>query len=136
MYYRFIIEAWTNDPIEIEVELQKAIDLHEPLFGMNMQVTAHELATGISADQVGENADGDPWRFFIEGETRQPTWSGGEIETAIRNYELTANMGLELRPEFVLMASPDEREQTVDDVERWLRENQRQQGKRPPEQPT
>ena len=127
-YYRFIVESWTNAPIEAEVELQKAIDLHAPLFRTEIQVTHRELVVQISPDQVGNNPGGDPWRFFVEGETNSPDWTRVEIEKAIHNYDLAAALVLEVNSGFVLMASPKEREHTVEDVESWLHENQQEQG--------
>ncbi len=70
MSYQFLVQAWTNAPIEAEVELQNAIDLHAPLAGMDLQVTGREMATRIDLEDLGRDPDCDLWCFFCRGRDR------------------------------------------------------------------
>jgi len=74
--------------------------LHAPLFGTEIQVTHRELVVPINPDQVGTNPGGDPWRFFVKGETNSPDWTRVEIEKAIHNYDPAAALGLEVSSGF------------------------------------
>ena len=123
MSYQFVVEVWTNAPIETEVELQNAIDLHAPLAGMDLQVTGREMSAHKELEDLGGNADCDFWYFFVEGESKSPYWTMQEIRKAIRNYEPTANLGLQAKS-MIQIASLGEREQTVEDVEGWLKQLQ------------
>ena len=123
MSYQFLVQAWTNAPIEAEVELQNAIDLHSPLTGMDLQVTGREMATCIDLEDLGRDPDCDLWCFFVEGESDSPSWALQEISMAIKSYEPTANLGLQAKS-MIQIASPGERAQTVDDVENWLKQLQ------------
>ena len=123
MYYAFIVKSVTNEPIETEVELQDAIDRHPRLKAMNLFVTGRELSAEMDPLKVGLSHDGDPWRFIVEGEIDAPVWVLQEIRKAIRNHSPISQLELQAN-EIVRMASPAERRQTVDEVERWLKISQ------------
>ena len=123
MSYQFLVQAWTNAPIEAEVELQNAVYFHAPLAGMDLQVTGREMAPHEELKNQGRDPDCDLWCFFVEGETDSPSWALQEISKAIKNYEPTANLGLQAKS-MIEIASPVERARTVDDVESWLKQLQ------------
>jgi hypothetical protein len=124
MYCRFIVEAWTNKPVEVEAALQKAIDLHGSLIGSGLKVRGRERAIRLDPSQVGKDPGGDPWHFFVEGETNSPNWTLGEIRKAIRNHPRADRLKLQVVGT-VLMTPPSEVKETLDDVECWLREQGR-----------
>lgn len=117
MTYRFIIEAWTNAPDEVQTALAKAIDRHAPLHHLQWDVSGHEMGAHVKPDDVGKSHDGDPWRFYVEIETSSPDWTRREIERAIRNYTPAAQLGLTVEPGHVLLGG----EAASDDANDWLR---------------
>ena len=121
MRYRFIVKGWTNAPIETEIALEKAIDLHAPLIGMEMRAIGHEPAIPMNPEDFSKDPGGDPWHFIVEGETNSPAWALKEIAKAIRNHDGTSTLGLEVGPGHTVTASSEEREDTVEDIEQWLR---------------
>ena len=85
MRYRFEIEVWTNEPINAEMVLEKAIELHAPLIGDDIQVMGHQLAIHIPQSEIGASDSGDLWLIYVESGTKNATWTRGEISKAIQN---------------------------------------------------
>ena len=126
MLYRFTVEVWTNSPIETEVELQKALDLHSALRGCEVEVSGRELAINGQSSEIGDNPDGDPWHLYIEGQANSPHWLRGEISQAIRNHVPTSKLGMNIQRGYTALMGQDDLVTTADEVERWLRQQERQ----------
>ena len=116
MSYQFVVEAWTDAPIEAEVELQNALDSYALLRQMDLQVAGRELV-----EYARDETNGERWHLLVEGETNSPYWTLQEIRKAIRNHVPTAELGLQAKG-MTQIASINEREQTVEDVEQWLKQ--------------
>lgn len=121
MYYRFIVECNTNEPIETEVELQIAIDTHSRLKELNLCVTGRKLTENVALSELGKSQEGDRWHFFIEGEIDTPIGTLNELRRAVHRHGPISHLEPQV-DNIVRIASPSEREQTVDDLEQWLRE--------------
>lgn len=120
MRHHFIVEAWTNEPIKAEVELQNAIDLHKSLIGINVKAAGHSTPSYIEPIKIGNDPQGDPWRFHVECNTNNPDWTRNEIQKAINRFPAAAYFGLTIRRTVLLSEEP-----VSDVVEKWLRNNQR-----------
>ena len=125
MRYRFEIEVWTNEPINAEMVLEKAIELHAQLIGDDIQVMGHQFAIHIPQSEIGTSDSDDPWLNYVESGTKNATWTRGEISKAIQNYGPSAEFGMEVRPGLTQLVAREvvvRNEEPIGDyVENWLR---------------
>lgn len=132
MRYRFEIEVWTNEPINAEMVLEKAIEFHAPLNGDEVQVMGHQLAIHIPQSEIGTSENGDPWLIYVESGTKNAMWTRGEIGKAIQNYGPAAELGMEVRPGLTQLVAREpvtrDEEPIGDYVENWLRERSKGSG--------